>query len=195
MPIIPIPVQATHLLREYATDPGYAKIVWDQSPNFNERPTGAVVDTIVLHHTAGSTLESCVKWFRTEESQVSAHFTIGKDGSIVQHVSTFARAWHAGVSKDHLGRENLNHFSIGIEMVNLGDGKDPWTDEQIEVVAFLCAHLKRRFPTIRYLTSHEFVAEPQGRKIDPLGFPWSRLKSLELEMRFGLKRPETLVGR
>lgn len=168
-------------------DPGYAKLVWEASPNFNERPFGAEIDTIVLHHTAGSTLRSVVEWFANPASQVSAHFTVGKDGSIVQHVSTFKRAWHAGVSKDHLGRENLNNFSIGIEMVNLGDGSDPWTEEQVQVTYFLCAHLKKRFPSLRYITSHEFVAEPQGRKIDPLGFPWDRLKELGLEMRYGKK--------
>lgn len=169
------------------SDPGYAKLVWEQSPNFNERPNSVEVDTIVLHHTAGSTLKSVVEWFANPASQVSAHFTVGKDGSIVQHVSTFQRAWHAGVSKDHLGRENVNNFSIGIEMVNIGDGKDPWTEEQVQVVYFLCAHLKKRFSSIKYITSHEFVAEPQGRKVDPLGFPWDRLKGLGMEMRYGRK--------
>ena len=175
------------LIQEYSLDPGYNQLIWDMSPNFNERPADAVIDTIVLHHTAGPTLEGCVKWFRTTESQVSAHYTVGKDGSIVQHVSTFKRAWHAGVSKDHRGKENLNHFSIGIEMVNVGDGKDPWTKEQVDVVYFLCAHLKKRFPSIRFITSHEYIAEPQGRKIDPKGFPWERMKPLGLEMHFGLK--------
>jgi len=168
-------------------DPGYAKLVWDQSPNFGPRPKDAVIDTIVLHHTAGATLGGTVKWFRQETSQVSAHFTVGKDGSIVQHVSTFARAWHAGVSKDHRGKENLNNFSVGIEMVNVGDGKDPWTPEQVDCVYFLCAHLKKRFPEIKYITSHEFIAEPQGRKNDPKGFPWDRMKALGLEMYVGQK--------
>lgn len=168
-------------------DPGYNKLVWDQSPNFGKRPNETIIDTIVLHHTAGATLGGTVLWFRKTESQVSAHFTIGKDGSIVQHVSTFDRAWHAGVSKDHRGKDNLNNFSIGIEMVNTGSGSDPWPKEQVEVVKFLCAHLKKRFPTIRYITSHEYIAEPQGRKNDPKAFPWDDLKELGLEMYYGLK--------
>ncbi len=173
--------------QEYVKDPGYAKLVWDQSPNFGPRPGDAVIDTIVLHHTAGPTLEGCVKWFRTKDSQVSAHFTVGKDGSIVQHVSTFSRAWHAGVSKDFRGKENLNNFSIGIEMVNVGDGKDPWTQEQVDVVYFLCAHLKKRFPSFKFITSHEYIAEPQGRKNDPKNFPWAQMKPLGLEIHVGLK--------
>jgi N-acetylmuramoyl-L-alanine amidase/AmpD protein len=147
-----------------------------------------VIDTIVVHHTAGPNLVGTVRWFENPESQVSAHFTVGKDGSIVQHVSTFDRAWHAGASRDHLGRENLNHFSIGIEMVNVGDGKDPWPKEQVEVVGFLIAAMKRRFPDIKYVTSHEFIALPWGRKIDPKGFPWESLRPLGLELVYELER-------
>ena len=167
-------------------DPGYNKIAWYDSPNFNHRPEGTVVDTIVLHHTAQNSLEQTTRWFADPKSQVSAHFTIGKDGSIVQHVSTFERAWHAGVSIDKLGRGNLNHFSVGIEMVNIGDGKDPWTKEQVEVCHFLIGALKRRFP-LKYVTSHEYVAEPRGRKPDPKNFPWDTLKDLGLELVYGLK--------
>ncbi len=163
-------------------DPGYAKLVWEQSPNWNDRPKDAVIDTIVLHHTASASLGGVVKWFSSKESQVSSHFTVGKDGSIVQHVSTFKRAWHAGVSRDVWSRENVNHFSIGIEMVNLGDGKDPWTKEQVEVVKFLILHLKKRFPDIKFITSHEYIALPSGRKNDPKNFPWDELKDLGMDI-------------
>jgi len=179
-------------LVEPFVDPGYGKVVWAQSPNFNQRPPGTVVDTVVLHHTAGPNLVGTVRWFANPESRVSSHFTVGKDGSIVQHVSTFARAWHAGESI-LLGRPNLNHYSIGIEMVNIGDGKDPWPKEQVEVVGFLIAHLRKRFPQLRYVTSHEFVAVPKGRKPDPKGFPWKSLEHLGLELIYDMsKRPEPL---
>lgn len=172
-------------LAEYR-DPGYNRIAWIDSLHFNPRPAATVVDTVVLHHTAGPTLEGCVRWFANPESRVSAHYTVGKDGSIVQHVSTFLRAWHAGVSKDKLGRESVNNFSVGIEMVNVGDGKDPWTKEQVEVVGFLISHLKRRFP-LKYVVSHEYIAEPRGRKPDPKGFPWETLKNHGLELVYGQK--------
>lgn len=169
-------------------DPGYAKLDWIDSPNFGERPKDVVIDTIVLHHTANTSLGGVVKWFASKESQVSAHFTIGKDGSIVQHVSTFKRAWHAGVSRDFLGRENLNNFSVGIEMVNAGDGKDPWTKEQVEVVKFLILHLRKRFPELKYITSHQFIAVPRGRKNDPLNFPWDQLKDVGLELVYDMSK-------
>lgn len=163
-------------------DPGFAKLIWVQSPNFGRRPDDAIIDTIVLHSTVIPTLEATTRAFYDTKSQVSSHFTIGKDGSIVQNVSTFKRAWHAGVSKDKLGRENLNNFSIGIELVNLNDGKDPYPAAQIQALKDLILALTRRFPTLHYITSHEFIAQPHGRKSDPLGFPWQTLDGLGFEL-------------
>ena len=165
-------------------DPGKNKVVWDQSPNFNKRPEGAVIDTIVLHHTASSNLGGVVKWFRNKEAQVSAHFTIGKDGSIVQHLSTFDRAWHAGVSVDAENRRNVNHFSVGIEIVNKGDGSEPWTEEQLNAVEHIVSVLCRRHP-ITQIVSHEFIAQPPGRKNDPINFPWERMKRFDKKLYYG----------
>lgn len=169
--------------------PGFAKLEWYPSPNFDERPEGTIVDTIVLHHTAIASLEATAKWFADPASRVSSHYTIGKDGSVLQHVSTFSRAWHAGVSRDIQGREHVNDFSIGIELVNAGDGVDPFTEQQIEVVGYLIGAMRFRFPTLRYITSHEYVAMPPGRKPDPKGFPWKRLEYLGLKLVYGLQKP------
>ena len=181
-----VPLLACMAVMAHAQDtppPAYEYVpgsfVLFESPNFGDRPEGAVIDTIVLHHTASSGLDGVIKWFQMPESQVSAHFTVGKDGTIVQHVSTYKRAWHAGKSIDQYGRENLNDFSVGIEMVNKGDGSEPWTKEQVEAVQHLVASMVRRFP-IRQIVSHERIAVPAGRKNDPLGFPWESMR------RFGV---------
>lgn len=160
-------------------EPGWNKLAWIQGPHCDRRPDGVQPDTIVLHATVSPTLESTTKWFQAPESRVSAHFTVGKDGSIVQNVSTFDRAWHAGVSRDIEGREGVNAFSIGIEIVNLNDGKDPYPEPQMQVVENLIGMLLRRFPGIRFITSHEYIAQPKGRKSDPKGFDWSRLRRWE----------------
>ena len=163
-------------------DPGFGKIIWVQSPNYDRRDEGTVIDTIVLHSTVVPTLEGTTRTFYDPKNQVSAHFTVGKDGSIVQNVSTFMRAWHAGASKDIEGREHVNNFSIGIEMVNLNDGKDPYPPAQVEIVKDLILEMKRRFPTIKYITSHEYIAVPHGRKSDPKGFPWQALEDLGFQL-------------
>lgn len=170
------------------SDPGPNQVAWYDSPHFNQRPADAVIDTIVLHHTANSTLRGVVSWFRNPQSRVSSHYTVGKDGSIVQHVSTFARAWHAGASVDKSGREDVNDFSVGIEIVNVGDGKDPWTPQQVAAVRNLVAHLARhRFP-IKQITSHEYIARPTGRKNDPKNYPWESLADLGVELVYGVPK-------
>jgi N-acetylmuramoyl-L-alanine amidase len=165
-------------------DPGYGKFLWIQSPNFGHRPKAAVVDTVVVHSTDIATLESTTRWFYDTKSQVSSHFTIGKDGSVVQNVSTFERAWHAGVSVDAFGHRNVNDYSIGIELVNKDDGKDPYPDAQVQMLGFVIHEMMRRFP-IKQIVSHEFIALPRGRKPDPMGLPWEKLKWLGLPMYYG----------
>jgi N-acetylmuramoyl-L-alanine amidase/AmpD protein len=162
-------------------DPGFKKLVWITSPNFGRRPDNAVVDTIVIHATVIPTLELTAHAFYRKSSQVSSHFVIGKDGSMVQCVSTFSRAWHAGKSRDFRGYDDLNNFSVGIELVNLDDGKDPYPKAQIEALKALIRVLKRRFP-LTQITSHEYIALPYGRKNDPAGFPWKSLDDLGLNV-------------
>jgi len=162
-------------------DPGYNRVLWIQSPNCDLRPPTAVVDTVVLHATVISTLQGVVERFQSPEHKVSSHYTIGKDGSVVQHVSRFNRAWHAGKSKDVEGRTHVNDFSIGIELVNLNDGKDPYPLPQTTVLRNLIMALRKSLP-LRYVTSHEYVAVPPGRKTDPLAYPWKTLENLGLHL-------------
>lgn len=160
--------------------PGFENFVWVQSPNFGDRPDNTAVDTVVVHATAGPTAEGAARHFFTPSSQVSAHFIIGKDGSIYQCVSTFKRAWHAGVSRDFRDKGNVNNFSIGIELVNMDDGKDPYPKAQTTALLHLIEALEYRFP-LKYVTSHAYIALPAGRKVDPNGFHWDTLSKLGLK--------------
>src|SRR4030095_3210486 len=104
------------------------------SPNFNTRPDGTVIDTVVLHATVLNTLQEVVDKFADKDSQVSAHYTIDRDGTVVCHVAEDQRAWHAGQSRMRDGRTGVNDFSVGIEMVNLNDGIDPFPEAQIQAM-------------------------------------------------------------
>src|SRR5262249_56973566 len=92
---------------------------------------------------------------------------VGKDGIIVQGVPESERAWHAGKS-EFKGRKDVNDFSIGIELVNLGDDKDPYTDRQYRSLGRLVAYLQDKYgiPKDR-ITGHKDIAIPKGRKKDP----------------------------
>jgi N-acetylmuramoyl-L-alanine amidase len=145
------------------------KIRHHPSPNFNDRPPGTQVDTVVVHATVLNSLDEVIRHFENAENQVSAHYTIDRDGTVVSHVPEENRAWHAGESQMKDGRLNVNDFAIGIELVNLNDGKDPFPQQQLSALRNLLKEIISRHP-IRHIIPHYECAVPAGRKSDPIGF-------------------------
>ena len=139
------------------------------SPNQDERPAGVVIDTIVLHATVLNSLQEVIDHFANPETRVSAHYTIDRDGTTAMHVPEENRAWHAGVSRMPDGRCGVNNFSIGIELVNLNDGVDPFPEAQLQAMRNLVLAIRSRHP-IRYIVPHYECADPPGRKSDPNGY-------------------------
>ena len=76
-------------------------------------------DMIVLHYTAGSDYMASANYLARPDVKASAHVVIGRKGEVVQLVPFNIEAWHAGKSR-FAGRSDLNHYSIGIELDNLG---------------------------------------------------------------------------
>ena len=76
-------------------------------------------DTIVIHYTAGSSLESSVSTLQDPKVKASAHLVVGRDSRIVQLIPFNKIAWHAGES-EWGNRTWLNKYSIGIEIDNAG---------------------------------------------------------------------------
>ena len=76
-------------------------------------------DMIILHYTAGSSVMSSSRYLARPDVAASAHIVIGRVGEVVQLVPFNIEAWHAGKSR-YKGRSELNHYSIGIELDNLG---------------------------------------------------------------------------
>ena len=139
------------------------------SPNYDDRPSDTVIDTIVIHATVLNSLSEVAALFSDPNSKVSAHYTIDRDGTIVVHVPEDKRAWHAGKSRMKDGRSEVNDFSIGIELVNLNDGIDPFPQAQIGAMRGLVRSVRQRHP-IRFIIPHYECADPPGRKSDPVGF-------------------------
>lgn len=158
------------------------------SPNFGLRPTGTVVDLIIIHSISlppgqygGPEVEqlftNTLDWdahpyFQAIRGmEVSSHFFIRRTGEVIQFVPCDKRAWHAGQSSWQ-GRDNCNDYSIGIELEGLeGDTFDP---AQYTALTRLCHALQQHYP-IAHIVGHEHVAP--GRKQDPgPGFDWSLLQ-------------------
>lgn len=137
------------------------------SNNFNERPADQTINTIVLHHTSSATDANRIgQWFATPEAKVSSHYTVDRTGYIVQSVDDSKRAWHAGKSS-FMGTDNVNDFSIGIEICNLGDNNDPYPEAEYNSIINLVAYLVRHYNIpLERITRHRDVALPLGRKDD-----------------------------
>ncbi|MFP5439899.1 MAG: 1,6-anhydro-N-acetylmuramyl-L-alanine amidase AmpD [Gammaproteobacteria bacterium] len=162
------------------------------SPNHNARPAGTEVSLLVIHNISlppgkfgGSWIADlfCNRldhdahpFFATLRGlEVSAHFLVRRDGSLVQFVSIDERAWHAGKSSFD-GRENCNDFSIGIELEGTDDR--PFTQRQYRRLVALSVLLLRACPGItpERVVGHSDIAP--GRKTDPGPcFDWPRYRA------------------
>jgi N-acetylmuramoyl-L-alanine amidase/AmpD protein len=166
-----------HRARVAAVNRAYPRV---PSPNYDRRPWPTRVDCVVVHATAGDSLAEAVAILTdpSAPARVSAHFVVGRDGTVVQLVPIEERAWHAGVSSID-GRPDVNRYSVGIEVVNRNDGRDPFTPAQYRAVAGIVRRLRTCYdlPDER-IVSHAGVALPRGRKSDPLGFDFARLRRL-----------------
>lgn len=165
---------------------------WYHSPNYNQRPEGALgeVSLLVIHNISlppaqfgggfvqqffQNQLNSKQHPYFEEISalKVSSHLFIERDGRLNQFVNLNQRAWHAGASC-YQGRQNCNDFSIGIEL----EGIDTlaYTDKQYAVLIELTKALMKEYPAItaQRIIGHEHIAP--SRKTDPgMAFDWQRL--------------------
>lgn len=148
------------------------------SPNFNSRG-GKDIDSIVLHHTASNNGKGDLAYMRKASSQVSAHYMLERDGKIYQLVGDTKRAWHAGTSALRGVPTDMNARSIGIEIVNDGSGKTPFTAAQYKSLGKLVGFLRRKYKVpMKNIVGHKDIAIPKGRKTDPApNFSWKRLRA------------------
>jgi N-acetylmuramoyl-L-alanine amidase len=153
--------------------PAATTTIYVPSPNHNERRP----NFIIVHDTTNDTIERPLKTLTDPSQEVSAHYLIGRDGSLYQLVDESRRAWHAGQSYWG-GLTDLNSASIGIELDNTGD--EAYAEAQIVRLIALLKDIQARYriPSGNVL-GHGDIAP--RRKVDPgRYFPWERLAKEEL---------------
>ncbi|MEX0957850.1 MAG: 1,6-anhydro-N-acetylmuramyl-L-alanine amidase AmpD [Burkholderiales bacterium] len=162
------------------------------SPNCDDRPPGCGIELLVVHSISLPPGEfggpgivdlftnrldpDAHPYYREIAGQpVSSHFLVRRDGELIQFVPCVKRAWHAGQS-EWRGRSRCNDFSIGIELE--GSDRQPFTDEQYQVLARVAIALRAAYPIAESL-GHSDIARPPGRKTDPgPHFDWTRFRLL-----------------
>jgi N-acetylmuramoyl-L-alanine amidase len=102
---------------------------------------GIIVPEVLVEHDTAGRIDgnSSVEWLCDPQAKASAHLVMARDAeaSITQLVPFNAAAWHAGPSS-YKGRQNVNAFSIGIEIVNPGSMTElngrakPWWDQTFD---------------------------------------------------------------
>jgi N-acetylmuramoyl-L-alanine amidase len=136
------------------------------------------VQFIIIHYTQIDFEHSLHRLTREE---VSSHYLVNRDPArIYRLVPEDRRAWHAGPSYWQ-GVTALNASSVGIEIVNLGNGDDPvkpyepFPPAQIDRVIALVRDIQRRHKVRPdHILAHAEV-QPQTRTDPGPQFPWRRL--------------------
>ncbi len=143
---------------------------WYAAIDFNIRKPNFVV----LHHTAQHSAEQTLFTFslRRPGRESSAHYVVGRDGTVYQMLNDYVRSYHAGASKWGTITD-MNSVSLGIEIDN--NGSEPYSDAQVAALIKLLGVLKKKYgiPQSNFI-AHSDVAP--GRKQDPSRhFPWKKL--------------------
>jgi N-acetylmuramoyl-L-alanine amidase len=144
-----------------------------KSPNFDERTSN--IDMVVIHATKMEELPS-IERLCDPESNVSCHYLISQNGKVYSLVNDDKRAWHAGESFWR-GREKLNTYSIGIELVNADHLLETniFPEAQMNSLIKLCADLIKKYSIADFnIVAHSDIAP--NRKDDPgQFFNWNLL--------------------
>jgi N-acetylmuramoyl-L-alanine amidase len=146
------------------------------SPNFGPRRDDGPIELLVLHYTGMRDAESAIARLCDPGAEVSAHYLVDEDGTVLRLVDEAQRAWHAGASHWR-DIDDVNSRSIGIEIVNPGHefGYRDFPAAQMAAVIDLSREILGRHPIPpRNVVGHSDIAPT--RKLDPgEKFDWPSL--------------------
>lgn len=140
------------------------------TPQFKGKARTQPITTVVLHATAGSTLDGAVKTLH--DKGLGYHYLISKTGDVYKGCATSRNCGHAGKSVGPDG-PGVNDYGIGTSYVHPNNGS-AISEAAIAASIELLTALKAAIPTLRYVTTHYAITvQPNGRyrKSDPRNCP------------------------
>lgn len=151
--------------------------IWHPSPNFGPRRDGLKPSMVVIHFTGMASCDAALERLCDPQAQVSSHYLIAEDGTLMALVAEDQRAWHAGAGAWR-GLADVNSRSIGIELANTGH--HPFPEGQMQRLTGLLAQIIDRWDVpLRDVIGHSDMAP--DRKEDPgPRFDWARLARMGL---------------
>ena len=149
----------------------------NKSSNFTTKTRSyKKIQFLIVHYTGMQSGRVSMKKLKDPKSKVSCHYFIERGGKIHRMVDDNKIAWHAGKSK-WKNINNLNEYSIGIEIQNRGHsiGYQNFPKKQIFALIKLIKILMRKYKIKKAnILGHSDIAPL--RKLDPgEKFPWNFL--------------------
>ncbi len=167
-----------------------ADIAWYNANKSTARKFDPIngIEGIVIHATAGGTSGGALSWWKNPAAPpASAHWLIPAESealhgkAIIAAVYEARAAWHVRNDKANPrvngGKAMINHWTLGIEVVNTQAAGDSFSDWQVQITADLVRYCWAKYPNFKWIFSHAAV-DPQ-RRMDPgAAFPWDKFIAL-----------------
>ncbi len=161
-----------------------ARAVWPTCTSRRLHDPTLGIRAVVIHATAGSSAAGAFSVMRA--GRASFHWLIPDEdeeghGRVVWATAPEARAaWHVRNSCSHPavweGRAKVNHYSLGVEIVNRARAGDPFSDWQIEATAQIIRYAWAKYPNLAHVVSHARL-DPSRRTDPGAHFPWEALEA------------------
>lgn len=171
----------------------YPEIQWFNQNRASNRLYHSVngIEGVVIHATAGGSTSGALTWWKgtpPNGARASAHWIVPDEDESAHGKNVLAviyeslAAWHVRNSASHglIGnKDRINHWSLGIEIVNRQNDADTFSNWQYEITALLVRYCWAKYPNMKWVFSHALV-DP-GRRSDPGDeFDWARFENLVL---------------
>lgn len=175
-------------------------IIQKHSPNYRSR-CGWPPDVIVCHITDGAFDGACA-WLCSEQSGISAHFVVARDGRIAQLVDLRNAAYCNGTQSgspsgyEYVGRAtaeivkarrvNANLYTVSIECEGDSSTHGILTDAQFAALVELIGYIRQQIKSIygstisydrTHLLGHCEIAPKEKPDCPGRSFPWAQLVS------------------
>ena len=124
---------------------------------------------------------SALKRLCDEETKVSSHYFVKRNGELINLIPDLYEAWHAGKSSWKKIR-SLNKYSIGVEIQNQGHDHnyERFSTKQIISISKLLKQLIRKYKIdLNNVLGHSDIA-PDRKKDPGENFPWKKLAKIKL---------------
>jgi N-acetylmuramoyl-L-alanine amidase len=174
-------------------DPWYPGVESFWSNCTTKRTGHPIMDivAVVVHATAGSSSEGAVSVMKLPPKKAASFHWLVPDEDEPQHahlvwacVPESLAAWHVRNAASHAdvnaGATRVNHWSLGIEVVNLQKTSDAFSDWQLEATARIVRYCWAKYPNLVDVVSHAKL-DPTRRSDPGVNFNWDRFKDLVLD--------------